>query len=85
MHRLSARHCSSRRCPGDPIDVTADQSLDDATQNDVTVGQWVFSRAALRTSLLAGLGSELEDIAVRMFNSALVYTELETSGLYHVH
>ena len=41
---------------------------------------WLFSRCPFRTSLLANQPHEVEDTAVRMFNSTLVYTGLELSG-----
>lgn len=46
--------------------------------------QWAFTKIPFKTSLLAGQSHEIEDISVRMFNSALVYSGLEFSGTSQV-
>jgi len=50
--------------------------LEDSTLHSM----WSFTKIPFKTSLLAKQSHEMEDIAVRMFNSSLVYTGLEISG-----
>jgi hypothetical protein len=55
---------------------TSDHSIDVMVHSP----QWAFTKIPFKTSLLAGQSHETEDIAVRMFNSSLVYSGLEFSG-----
>jgi len=54
--------------------------MDDLRDAALHSGHWTFSKVPFKTSLMAGQTHEFEDISVRMFNSALVYTGLELSG-----
>ena len=66
--RLSGRACAPDR--GDD-------------EIDVRSPFWTFSRTPFRRSLMSFESHELEDVSVRMFNSTLVYTGLESVGRKH--
>lgn len=71
--RISGRNCtgSSRH----------DQDLEMEDFSEIAqCSYWMFSKMPFKTSLLAGQSHEIEDVAVRMFNSTLVYTGLELSS-----
>ena len=80
--RISGRNCrsSSRAQSGSESPGASD--LDDLSDAVLHSGHWTFSKIHFKTSLIAGQSHEFEDIAVRMFNSGLVYTGLgfEVSG-----
>jgi len=74
---LSRQHRSRSDSPGIAEDVDAREQ---ANQAMVHGSHWAFTKVPFKTSLLAGQTHDIEDIAVRMFNSSLVYCGLEFSG-----
>lgn len=68
--RISGRGCSNTQ-----------SSLEDHI--DLRGTYWSYSKVPFKHSLIAFESHELDDIAVRMFNSTLVYTGLESVGLYN--
>jgi hypothetical protein len=83
--RISGRNCSSltrHNATGSESRRMSDgaESSEHAMDAMVHGPQWAFTKIPFKTSLLAGQSHETEDIAVRMFNSSLVYSGLEFSG-----
>lgn len=73
--RISGRNCTSSS--------RHDHELELEDFNEIAqCSHWMFSKLPFKTSLLAGQSHEVEDVAVRMFNSTLVYTGLELSSMF---
>ena len=51
---------------------------------DVRGAFWSFSKVPFKHSLLAYESHEMEDVAIRMFNSTLVYAGIESAGNYTI-
>ena len=73
IHRLSGRACGPDR--GGSGASTSDQD-----EMDVRGTFWSFSKVPFKHSLLAYESHEMEDVAIRMFNSTLVYAGIESAG-----
>ncbi len=67
--RLGSRNASERA-----VTVANDEEM------DLKGSYWTFSKLPFKQSLLALDSCELEDVAIRMFNSTLVYAGIESSG-----
>ena len=77
VFRLSGRACGPDRSgPG-----TNSGEQDDT---DVRGAFWSYSKVPFKHSLLAYESHEMEDVAIRMFNSTLVYAGIESAGNYTI-
>ena len=69
-YRISSRNCGTGR-------------RSDAEQDDIAVSSfWFFSRSPMKSALTKCVSHEMEDVAVRMSNSTLVYTGFESTGTH---
>ncbi len=67
--RLGGRNAPERAIPAGNED-----------EMDLKGSYWTFSKLPFKQSLLSYDSCELEDVAIRMFNSTLVYAGIESSG-----
>ena len=80
VRRISGRNCRSSSRTQNGSESPGASDADDLGDAALHSSHWTFSKVPFKTSLIAGQTHEFEDISVRMFNSALVYSGLELSG-----